>query len=169
MATQLTDLRGTIGSNWNLIFTKANAALTDDVQKIIKEFPIPFSFGAGDSQANTMYAAQLVIAPSATTTLTLSDLSLIDVFGDTIALTEIKAFRIFHVKIFGQSTSINVLGNFVTSNFGASTSYPLTQNATWHDQTEDGRTVTGTTGDVIDLLNNDGSNQATVIVNIIGN
>jgi len=164
----LSALKGAINSSWNFVFKKTNAALTDPELGIANSYGNTYTFGSGNSQANKVYSQQLSIAASATTSLDLDAGTLDDIFGDALTFTKIKAFRVYHKSVTGGSTDIDVAGDFITTIFGASTSYPLVDGAVWEHQDIDGLTVVATTGDAIAITNNDATNAATVVVDIIG-
>ncbi len=165
----LSNLVGTITSEFGLTIDKTNTALSDTKLGLAKSYPIAYTFGTADNKANKIYSASLSIAASATTSLDLDGAVLEDPYGDVLTFTELKAFRIYLVLETNGSSDVSVAGDFITDTFGASTSYPLVAGSTWHHQDTEGLAVTAGTGDVIAITNNDGSNAATVIVDIIGN
>lgn len=165
----LSALKGSSASNWGFTFKKTNAALSDPELGITNSYSVPYTFGTGNSQANKVYSAVLSISASATTTLDLDAGTMLDPYGDALVFTQIKGFRIYHQSTTGGSASVTVQGDFITTIFGASTSYPLVDGAIWMHTDVDGLTVTSTTGDAITITETGGSQTATVIVDIIGN
>ncbi len=165
----LTNLVGTIGSSFGLTLDKTNTTLSNSKLSLDKDYNIAYTYGTDDSKANKCYTADLTIAASATTSLDLDGSTMEDPYGDTLTFTEIKAFRIYLIDENNGSTDISVAGDWVTTIFGASTSYPLVKGSLWHHQDSQGLAVTASTGDVIAITNNDATNAASVGVQIIGN
>lgn len=129
------------------------------------------SFGSGVGQVNKFYSAQATIAPSGTLTLTLDDDSLIDLFGNLNTFTELKSIRISH-KSDSLASDVTLGGNYMDTNF-AGTTNPFTDNMSpggfYHKgNLQSGYAVVATTGNVISIVNNDGSNAATVTVELFG-
>lgn len=164
----LSNLKGSISSNWGTSYKKSNPALSDADLGVTKSYPINYTFGSGANQANKAYSQELTVPASSTTTLDLDAGTLEDPFGDAVIFTKIKAFRVYHKDVTGGSTDIDVAGDYITTIYGASASFNLTDGSLLHMQDVDGSTVVAGTGDAIEIINNDVTNSATVIVDIIG-
>lgn len=165
----LLDLQGRIEASWALQYTKDLPSLTNKTLGVSNKPGISYSVGTGDGQAAQAYSAKFTMTPSQVINLNLEDGSLLDIFTDAFALSEVKAIRISHAFLTNGSSGITVSGNWATTNFGASFSYPLKQKGVWLDIDNVGRAVTSSTGDILTLTNGDGSNSATVFVDIAGN
>ena len=164
----LTKLLGSVSHAIDIILGTDNAALNDKQLSVNDAFLNSFKFGAGAGQANKIYTAKASIAASATLSLDLDDASLLDAFGNALTFTQIKAIRISHAAD-SSASSVNLLGDFMTTRFGASFSAPLPKGGSFsYADNQTGLAVTASTGDVIEILNNDGSNAADVFIDIIG-
>mgnify|MGYP005823426749 CR=1 FL=1 len=165
----LTNLVGTITSSFGLTLDKTNTALSNSKLSLDKDYSIAYTYGSADNKASMCYSKKHTIAASATLTLDLDGSSMEDPYGDTLDFNEIKAFRIYLVSENNGASDVSVAGDWVTTIFGASTSYPLVAGSIWQHIDSQGLTVTATTGDVIAITNNDATNAASVVVDIIGN
>jgi len=150
-----------------------NIKLTDDnynQPSVVINKPVnnTYSLGTAAGQVDLIYSAELTLAPSATTSLDLDGGTLADVFGNLLTFVNVKSIRVHHA-IDSAASSINLQGDFMTTNFGASFSIAYVPNG-YFDTSEAtaGYAVVATTGDAIDIVNNDGSNSAMVSVEIMG-
>lgn len=165
----LSNLVGTITSSFGLTLDKTNLALSSSKLSLDKDYSIAYTYGTDDNKASMCYSKKHSIAASGVLTLDLDAASLEDPYGDVLTFTEIKAFRIYLVSENNGSTNVSVAGDWVTTIFGASTSYPLVKGSIWQHIDTQGLAVTASTGDVITITNGDATNAANVFVDIIGN
>ena len=164
----LSKLNGNVSHGIDVVLGTDNAALNDKQLSVNDSFVNSFKFGSGNAQANKIYSAKVSIAASATLSLDLDDSSLKDAFGNGLNFANIKSIRISHAGD-SAASSVNLLGDFMTTRFGASFSAPLPAGASFaYADNQTGLAVTASTGDVIEILNNDGSNAADVIIDLIG-
>lgn len=126
------------------------------------------SFGSTAGKVNKVYSDQSSIATSATLSLDLDGGTLEDPFGNANVFTELKYIRITHAAS-SLASSVSIAGDFMTTAFGASFSMDLEPGGSFlYSNVNAGEAVVSTTGDVIEVLNNDGSNVATVNIDILG-
>jgi len=162
----LTGLSGSVAAQMNIKITDSNY----NIPSVVINNPVnqSYSLGTGAGQVDLAYSAELTIAPSATTTLDLDAGTLEDLFGNALTFANVKSIRIQHVSD-SAASSINLQGDFMTTNFGASFSIVYPPGGYFDiSEASAGYAVVATTGDAIDLVNNDGSNSATVSVELLG-
>ena len=162
----LTNLTGSVAASVNIKLTDSNYNQPSSV--INQPVNQAYAFGTGTGQADLLHSVEVTIAPSGTETFDLDAGTLTDIFGNLLTFVNVKMIRVQHAAD-SAASSVNLAGDFMTTNFGASFSKPLVPGAISFDsQNTTGYAVTATTGDAIDILNNDGSNSAIVTVDIIG-
>ena len=164
----IASLKGTTQQTSDIVITSDNTTLSDKNLSVKSSSTASFKLGTGVGEADKVYTAKVSIALSTTLSLDLDAGTLLDPFGNALTFTALKSIRILHDPA-SIASSVDVQGDFITTNLGASTSIPLTPRASFSyidDQT--GLAVTATTGDVIDIVNNDGSNAADVIIELVG-
>jgi len=162
----LTELDGSVVASMFIRITDNNY----NVPNIIINNPVNqrYAFGTDAGQIDIAYSAELTIAPSATTSLILNDDTLEDLFGNALNFATIKSIRVQH-KSNSSSSSINLQGDFMTTNFGTSFSIAYPPGGYFDiSESSSGFAVVETTGDTIDLVNNDATNTATVSVELLG-
>lgn len=150
-----------------------NIKLTDDNYNqpstvINKPVNQPYSLGTGAGQADLLHSVEVTIPAASTETFNLDAGTLTDVYGNLLTFANVKMIRIQHAAD-SASSDIDVAGDFMTTNFGASFSHNLPAGAIYFTSDNSaGYSVVVTTGDQIDIINNDGSNGAVVTVEILG-
>ena len=141
---------------------------TIQVAKTVQKSP---AAGSGAEQVQKCYHLRLVLAASAVSSIDLSG-SLEDVFGDADVMTKVKGFIIHNRSDEASPVStaqIAVTGNFLTSRYGASSSWTLDAgDFEAGSYTAVGKTVTNTSADTLTFTNNSGSEIATVDIIILG-
>lgn len=162
----LTGLSGSTAASMNIKITDDN--YNKPSETINQPVNQSYSFGTGAGQVDLAFSVELTIAPSATTSLDLDAGTLEDLFGNALTFVNVKAIRIQHVSD-SAASSINLQGDYMTTNFGASFSIVYPPGGYFDiSEASAGYAVVATTGDAIDLVNNDGSNSATVSVELLG-
>jgi hypothetical protein len=148
---------------------------TNSVQKRINLGTSVANNVAGGS--DEVYAAVLNISASASTTITITNLT--DVCGQTgMAFARLKAWRIQLLgtgDVGGTSASSVSVGNAASHPFAfnlssGSTTVQIDNGSVWSyaDQGATGFTVTASTNDQIKILNNDSVNAAAVQIVLVG-
>ena len=112
-----------------------------------------FTAGNGTGQINLLYHARHSIVTSGTSSIDL-DSTLSNIVGTLSAFTKVKALAIANTSDKLSPTTaaaITVTGDWITTIFGASSSWPLDAGGmiTWMHK--GGQTVTASSGDVITL------------------
>lgn len=103
--------------------------------------------GTGDYQCDSFYPDKTTTGDAISYDLT----ALVDRFGTTLTLSKVKALAIIN-RSSTAGQNIVVTGNFMTSRFGASFSYPIGPGGIFVVESPiDGMTVTNTSADVITL------------------
>lgn len=126
------------------------------------------AFGGGSGQVNKIYSVQSTISSSSTLSIDLDAGTLTDIYGNALTFTAIKAIRVHHKGTSAAST-VSIAGDFMTTVFGASFNHSLAAGGLYlTSNLASDYTVVASTGDVIEIINNDGSNSATVSVDILG-
>jgi len=162
----LTGLSGSVAASMNIKITDDN--YNNPSETINQPVNQSYSLGTGAGQVDLAYSAELTIAPSATTSLDLDAGTLEDLFGNALTFASVKSIRIHHA-VDSAASSINLQGDYMTTNFGASFSIVYPPGGYFDiSESSAGFAVVVTTGDAIDLVNNDGSNSATVSVELLG-
>lgn len=152
--------------------SKSLAVIGDKALDIDKIFNRAIAAGSGVDQATKAYVGELSIAAAGNSSIDLSG-SLEDIFGDAAVFTKVKALLIWNASSDQTSSpttaQVTVTGNFLTTVFGASSSWVLEagdqMTGSW---TRTGKTVTNSTADTITVTNNDGAQAAKVYVIVIG-
>jgi len=158
-------LSGSVSAQFNIKVSDDNYNTpTANVQQPANQ---PYGFGTTTGNADLAFSSEFIIAPSTTQTLTLDDGSL-TLMGNSNVFVNVKAIRVHHA-IDSASTDIDLAGDYMTTNFGASFSINLPPNGIFiiGDNTV-GYAVVATTGDVIELINNDAVNSAVVSIDLLG-
>lgn len=167
MATQTNTLRFELDVKARM--DKVDGFVSGPMIAQFKHF-LTLAAGTGQGQVDNIYHKTLQIAGAASSTIDL-DGSLANILGAVADFVKVKFIGISNVSN-KQSTvtdaDILILGDFMTTNFGASFSMKLNTPGVfcWYD--EIGHTVVATTGDDITITNNDASDQAEVNVLIAG-
>ena len=127
-----------------------------------------YAFGSGSGQANLVSSEEYTIGTSATTTLILDDSSLTDMFGNISDFASIKGIRVHHAGG-SDASSITLAGTF-SVNFTAGTDQlAITLNPGEFFVLSINKSAQAVgSGETLTLLNNDGSNAATVSVDLLG-
>lgn len=131
--------------------------------------------GTGAGAANKIYQNRLTIAGGATTTLDLNSTTgtpTTDIFGNNLAFTKVRLLYVHH-RTTTTASAITVGGNasaFKNWVADASDKVKVKNGACLLvcRTDADGYAVVDSTGDLLDIVNLDGSNAATVDVVIIG-
>jgi hypothetical protein len=127
-----------------------------------------YAFGSSTGQANVVYSEELSTALSSTTTLTLDNSSLEDMFGNTSNFSNISAIRIQHAGT--SSASSITIGGTLTVGFTAGTdqlSITLNPGDFFMLSINQSKQAVGA-GETITITNNDGSNASTTSVDLLG-
>lgn len=153
-----------------------NATLAGDLDlgsgnhKVSKIYQNSYTNGTGAGQANNMFADTRTVSSSSTDSLDLYG-SLTNAFGTTLNFANIKAICIKADS--GNGSTITLGGNANPfALFGTGTdkiSLPAGAMLMIADPTSaDGFDVTDSTGDTLDITNDDSSNSATYEITIVG-
>lgn len=177
MATSLTVNSILAKVGWS--FTSTVDGLTDSTSNVNNfTYTKSMTNGTGASASRYIYAKQHTIAGGATLNLDLAG-SLTDFYGTTITFTKVKVIYVelattttaTSIKVGGHATA--GLANWITSADTLDNDQPgvVVRNGgcfllACTDAT--GYAVTATTEDILSIVNQDGSNSATVNVCIIG-
>ena len=162
----VTNLTGSVAASTNIKLTDSN--YNQPSSTINQPVNQAYSFGTAAGQADLLHSVEVTIGASTTQTFDLDAGTLTDIFGNLLTFINVKMIRIQHAPD-SAASSVNVAGDFMTTNFGASFSHPLPPAAIYFtSENSAGYAVTATTGDAIDVINNDGSNSAIVTVDIMG-
>lgn len=130
------------------------------------------SNGVIANQADRLYINQTTLAAGATLNLDLAG-SLIDVFGSTITFVKVKYFY-FELTTDTTSSSVTLGGHATAAAplwFADVTDKVTVRNGGFlsiYAPDVTGYPVTATTGDILKIVNNDGSNVATYKIVIVG-
>lgn len=126
---------------------------------------------------DTIYRNSYEIAASGNASIDLSG-SLKDLYGDAAVFTKVKSLLIVNHSgdpINGDTATgagITITGNFITSRFGASSSWSLATTAGYVSKilidTPSGLTVTNSSADTITITNASGTEVAYVMIAVIG-
>lgn len=156
--------------NWDLLET--NTGLTNaSANRNNFTYSKTLTNGTAANQADLLYAASGTIGTSATLSLDLAG-TLDDFFGDTITMARVKVIYIT-ITTDTSASSVNVGGNanaFDTFLGDASDEIIIRNggNLTLTAPDATAYAVTASTGDILDITNNDGSNTATYQIAIVG-
>lgn len=127
-----------------------------------------YAFGSSAGQSNLISSEQYTIGTSATQTLILDDSSLTDMFGNISDFSNITAIRIHHAGA-SDASSVTLAGTF-SVNFTAGTDQLAISLSAgdWFGLSINQSAQAVGVGQTITILNNDGSNSATVTVDLLG-
>lgn len=130
-----------------------------------------FTAGTGVGQIDIAHHVRMTLAASGTQNITLDSGTLTNILGAHAAIVKVKYIGVINSSdeaTAATDADILILGNFMTTNFGASFSMGLNAPGVfeWIDGT--GKTVVASTGNVFTITNNDASDAAQVDVLIAG-
>lgn len=155
-------ISGYVRSSLQLLYFDGTATK----QNISRNPSLNFTNGNGSSQGNRCFMASYTLAASGTQTLNLTT-GLLDAFGNTFAITKLRALLIEHLTT---TTSTHItIGGGTNPLFGTKiASLELYNGDHLFLPYKAGYTVSSGSADRILLTNADATNQATVRVTILG-
>ena len=161
-----TNLSGSIRAQVSMKYNSGNLALTNDQYQMIEAFSMNLTNGTGAGQADLILANNVpALGTSASTTFDLDAGTLTAPDGSALTFVKVKAVVLFHAGS-SSASSIKLGGDFVTTHSMSEQNFVAGGGTCIFDPT--GYTVTATTGDVLTVTNNDGSNTANYDIFIIG-
>lgn len=155
MATDLTDLKGSVNVSLRLTATKAGD-LSSPNDPLSKAINTAFTFGTGEDQINQLWSDSRSLAGAASESLDLSGV-LTNAFGVTCQFSKVKAILIHNIS--DDAAAILEVGGAAAAQvplFFKHTSDIILVNQGAYFLACDpvtGYTVTGTTADILKMLN----------------
>ena len=160
---------GDLMNKYHLEIKDDNTSLSDRTLEIINGVRHTLRFGSAAGQVNKIHSAVYTLTPSQVLSLDLDADTLLDPFGNTIAFTAIKAIRLNHLAASPSINSVKLAGDWFTDTFGATSSlFAFVGGELSIFQPDSEWAVTASTGDVIEITNNDGANNAEISLQILG-
>lgn len=158
------------------LLVKLVATLSDPLDlstpkdEVWKSISLLFTNGIGDDQGNEMFHDERTLAASATEDLDLSGTALQNVFGDNIALTEMKVLIVEALSTNTNNVEVSrPASNGVPFLAAAGDKVSLGPGDFFVFVRRAGVTVTAGTGDLITFTNSAGSTEVKYRVIILGN
>lgn len=173
MSTALETAQVTCGANW---LWRDTLTISDTLNQGSTGSLQPYTTGTGADQANKIFVNQYSIAASGNQQLDLAG-GVVDYANQTITFTKIKEI---YIALTADTTASSILVGGGTDGAGTNALVGYVANASDMIRVGNGRAfttgrsdatgfpVTAGTGDILRILNEDGSNVATVNVVIIG-
>ncbi len=162
----LTSIKGSTQSRFQIIGQLSNQGLSK--RNVLSRTPPPvqYTFGSGAGQINKWVTEEFNITASGNQAINLQDGTALDPEGGTQAFATVKEFKVHHLAG-SAASSIKLDGVFITGNLGASTEFDLLLPG---DEViiRKALTVTVSTKDIFTITNNDGSNIADVLLELVG-
>ena len=162
--TVLTQLKGPASAQLSMRAISDNYNTPEEL--INSQVVDSYTFGSGAGQINKFYSTKFTIGNGATQSLILDDASLINFLNIANTFTAIKVIRIQHTGL-SLSSDISIAGTFMVGAFGASFNHPLRPSGYYNTSDSDTGYTVGA-GQAIDLINNDGGNEAIVTIDLFG-
>ena len=160
-----TTLSGSVRAQIAMKLNAGDSSLSDDQVKADEAFSLNLANGTGAGQSDLMYQVRGSLASSGTDTYDLDAGTLEDRFGNALTFVKVKAIVLSHTST-SAASSISMAGDFVTTLNLPQQAIVAGGSSLVTDPT--GYTVTASTGDVLTIVNADGSNTATYDLYIIG-